>query len=204
MSMDLSIPDSLPTKLRMAATYRNSVTGQVLFHRRDEAQSVFAVQTGRLRLVRYTSEGKLVILQIVRNGESFAESALFSDLYGCDAVAETPSRVIVYPKQVLLTVLREQPDLAESFMSRLAGKNQFLKDRLELQSIRSARERVLQYLLHTLQTGETTVNFDRPIKDIAAELGLTPEALYRTLAQMEKEGIITRTQRQITLRTPAA
>jgi CRP/FNR family transcriptional regulator, dissimilatory nitrate respiration regulator len=115
-----------------------------------------------------------------------------------------PSRVIVYPKQVLLTVLRQQPDLAASFINRLALKNQSLKDRLELQSIRSARERVLQYLLHLIQTGETTVYFDRPIKDIAVELGLTPEALYRTLAQMEREGIITRTQRQITLRTPAA
>ncbi len=202
--MDLSIPDSLPSALQLAATDRDLVTGQVLFHRRDEAQSVFVVQTGRLKLVRYTSEGKLVILQVVRASESFAESALFSDLYGCDAVAETPSRVIIYPKQLLLTILRSQPDLAESFINRLALKNQFLKDRLELQSIRSARERVLQYLLHTLQTGETSVNFDRLIKDIAAELGLTPEALYRTLAQMEREGIITRTQRQITLRTPAA
>lgn len=202
--MDLSIPDSLPSALQLAVTYRDLVTGQVLFHRRDQAQSVFVVQTGRLRLVRYTSEGKLVILQVVRAGESFAESALFSDLYGCDAVVETPSRVIVYPKQLLLTVLRSQADLAESFINRLALKNQSLKDRLELQSIRSARERVLQYLLHTLQTGETSVNFDRPIKDIAAELGLTPEALYRTLAQMEREGIITRTQRRITLHTPAA
>lgn len=202
--MDLSIPDSLPSALQLAATYQVLVTGQALFHRRDEAQSIFVVQTGRLKLVRYTSEGKLVILQVVRTGESFAESALFSDVYGCDAVAEMPSRVIAYPKQVLLTVLRQQPDLAESFINRLALKNQSLKDRLELQSIRSARERVLQYLLHLIQTGETTINFDRPIKDIAVELGLTPEALYRTLAQMEREGIITRTQRQITLRTPAA
>lgn len=202
--MDLSIPNSLPSALQLAAAYRILVTGQVLFHRRDEAQSVFVVQTGRLRLVRYTSEGKLVILQVVRAGESFAESALFSQVYGCDAIVEMPSRVIVYPKQLLLTVLRSQPDLTASFINRLALKNQSLKDRLELQSIRSARERVLQYLLHTLQTGETTVNFDRPVKDIAAELGLTPEALYRTLAQMEREGIITRGERQITLRTPAA
>lgn len=202
--MDLSILDSLPSALQSAATYQVLVTGQALFHRRDEAKSIFVVQTGRLKLVRYTSEGKLVILQVVRTGESFAESALFSEVYGCDAIAEMPSRVIAYPKQVLLTVLRQQPDLAESFINRLALKNQSLKDRLELQSIRSARERVLQYLLYLIQTGETTINFDRPIKDIAVELGLTPEALYRTLAQMEREGIITRTQRQITLHTPAA
>lgn len=79
--MDLAIPESLPSTLRMAATYRNLVTGLVLFHRRDEAQSVFAVDTGRLRLVRYTTEGKLVILQVVRTGESFARWQLCSPMY---------------------------------------------------------------------------------------------------------------------------
>lgn len=142
--MDLSILDSLPSALQLAATERDLVTGQVLFHRQDEAQFIFVVQTGRLRLVRYTSEGKLVILQVVRAGEGFAESALFSEVYDCDAIVEMPSRVIVYPKPLLLTVLREQPDLAENFINRLARKNQSLKDRLELQSIRSARDRVLQ------------------------------------------------------------
>ncbi len=200
--MDLAIPDSLPANLQAAATYQDLVAGQVLFHRRDLAQSVFAVQTGRLRLVRYTSEGKLVVLRIVRVGESFAESTLFFDIYACDAVAEVPSRIIAYPNQLLLTTLREQPSFAEMFMTHLARKSLSLKDRLELQSIRSARERVLQYLLNTIQPDENIIHFDRSLKDIAAELGLTHESLYRTLTQLEQDGIITRSERQITLRMP--
>ena len=201
--MDLSTPESLPSVLRAAITHQNLTAGQVLFHQRDQALATFTVEIGRLRLVRYTSEGDLVVFQVVRAGESFAESALFSDVYCCDAVAEVPSRVIVYPKQLLLTVLRDQPDLAEDFMERLVRKSQSLKVRLELRSIRSARERVLQYLVNAIQPGETTVNFDRPLKNIAGELGLSPEVLYRTLAQLERESIITRADRHITLRTPA-
>lgn len=201
--MEFSTPDSLPPVLRAAATYRDLVAGQVLFHQRDQALAIFAVDIGRLRLVRYTSEGKLVVFGVARVGESFAESALFSDVYLCDAVVEVPSRVIVYPKQILLTVLRDQSDLAFDFMSRLVKKSQSLKVSLELRSIRAARERVLQYLLLAVQPGETTVNFDRPLKDIASELDLRPEVLYRTLARLEREGIITRSFRQITLRTPA-
>lgn len=164
--MEFSTPDSLPPVLRAAATYRDLIAGQVLFHQRDQGLAIFAVDIGRLRLVRYTSEGKLVVFGVARPGESFAESVLFSDIYLCDAVAEVPSRVIVYPKQILLTVLRDQPDLAFDFMSRLVKKSQSLKVSLELRSIRAARERVLQYLLVTAQPGETTVNFDRPLKDM--------------------------------------
>lgn len=201
--MELSTPESLPPVLRAAITYQNLVAGQVLFHQRDQALAIFAVEIGRLRLVRYTCEGNLVVFQVARSGESFGESALFSDVYRCNAVAEVPSRVIVYPKQLLLRVLRDQPDLAEDFMERLVRKSQSLKVRLELRSIRAARDRVLQYLLVAAQPGETTVNLDRPLKDIASELGLSPEVLYRTLAQLEREGIITRARGQITLRTPA-
>lgn len=202
--MNLSTPESLPLVLRAAITYRNLAAGQVLFHQRDQAQAIFTVDVGRLRLVRYTSEGEVVVFQVVRAGESFAESDLFSGVYSCDAIAEVPSRVIVYPKQLLLTILPDQPDLASDFMERLARKSQSLKVRLELRSIRSARNRVLQYLLSVVQPDETTVNFDRSLKDIASELGLSPEVLYRTLAQLEREGIISRAARQITLCTPAA
>lgn len=201
--MDLSNPENLPPVLRAAVTYRDLVAGQVLFHQRNQASAIFAVDIGRLRLTRYTSEGRLVVFHVARAGDNLAESALFSDIYNCDAVAEIPSRVISYPKQLLLTVLHDYPDLAASYMGRLASKSQSLKDRLELRSILSARERALQYLLHTLQPGETTANFDRLLKDVAIELGLSPEAFYRTLAQLEREGIIRRTERQITLCTPA-
>ncbi len=200
--MELSIPESLPDVLRAASTYRNLVAGQVLFHQRDKASAIFAVDIGRLRLVRYTGEGDLVVFQVVRAGESFGESALFSAIYNCDAVAEVPSRVIVYPKRLVLTALRDQPDLAEDLMSRLVRKSQSLKTRLEWRSIRAARDRLLQYLLVAMPSGETTVNFDRPLKYIASELGLSTEVLYRTLAQLEREGIITRVARKITLCTP--
>ena len=36
--------------------------------------------------------------------------------------------------------------------------------------------------------------------DLATEIGLTHEALYRTLARLEREGVIARTKDRITLR----
>jgi CRP-like cAMP-binding protein len=94
-------------------------------------------------------------------------------------------------------------------LQRLDRKSQSLKKLLELRSIRSARvkrsypegNRILQYLLFSVSPGETTILFDRAYKDIASELGLSPETLYRTLAELEREKIITRQGRQIKLAT---
>ncbi len=202
--MNLSQPDSLPLLLQNGANYHNLVAGQVLFYHRDPAEYIFALEVGRIRLVRYTNEGNLVVFQIVRAKESFAESALFSELYHCNAIVEIPSRVIAYPKSLVAEALENNPDLALNLLRRFDHKSQSLKQLLELRSIRSARDRLLQYLLFTTSPGETRISFDRSYKDIASELGLSPETLYRTLAELEREEIIARDGKQIELITPTA
>ncbi|WP_019508564.1 Crp/Fnr family transcriptional regulator [Pleurocapsa sp. PCC 7319] len=200
--MNLSVPNSLPSPLPDCASYQNLVAGQVLFHHRDSAEYIFALEVGRIQLVRYTCDGNMVVFQIVRATESFAESALFTELYHCNAIVEVPSRVIRYPKTIVGEVLQNNPDLALNFLRRQDRKSQSLKKLLELRSIRSARDRILQYLLFSAYPGETRVVFDRTYKDIATELGLSSETLYRNLSELERLGFIARRGREIELSIP--
>jgi CRP/FNR family transcriptional regulator, dissimilatory nitrate respiration regulator len=204
--MDLLILDTLPSELRDAITYRDLAKGENLFQQGEEASAFFVVEAGRVKLVRYTSGDKEVTFQVAIPGDSLAEIALFSETHPCAAVASMASRVIVYPKEHLLSALRNNPDLAEDFMAILVRKIQGLKVRLELRDIRAAHKRLLRYLRYQGQPGEQNIiNFDRPLKDIAADMGLTPETLSRALARLEQEGMITRTRLQITLQnSPAA
>ncbi|MGL6338038.1 MAG: helix-turn-helix domain-containing protein, partial [Waterburya sp.] len=43
----------------------------------------------------------------------------------------------------------------------------------------------------------TTVTLERPLKEIAEEIGISPEALSRALRELQQEGIITRTRNTI-------
>jgi CRP/FNR family transcriptional regulator, dissimilatory nitrate respiration regulator len=98
-----------------------------------------------------------------------------------------------------MATLRTDPALAESFMVRLAHQLQELRARMELRNIRSARERVLQYLRLRAGLRGRSVAIEGQLQDIAAEVGMTREALYRTLAAFEAEGFITRTETDILL-----
>lgn len=179
--------------------FRNLVPGQGLYRQGDRARAVFVLESGQIRIIRRNAQGKSIPLRVVTPGESFGTAALFSEIYGNEAIAEVPSQVHVYPKQALWETLRQRPDLAESFVESLAKQINTLEDRLELQSISSARERIIRYLSSHAQFGKSVVNFDTPLKDIANDLGLSREVLYRTLARLEREGVITRTRRQIIL-----
>ena len=203
--MDLTAIDSLPEALRKTITIQSLVAGETLFTQGDEASNLYIVTSGRIKLVRYINGGKVSMLEIVRTSESMAEVALISENYPCTAIAENDSEVIDYPKEDLLSVLRLYPDMAQDFMAVLVKKIQSLKFSLELRDIRIAHERVLRYLRHLVNfPQETTIVLDRPLKDIASELGFTPETLSRALIRLETDGIIARQERIITLQNNSA
>lgn len=196
-------PNALPPSLEAGSAVRVLAPGELLFKQGDRAAAIYKVETGRLRLIRRTVDDHLVILHTARRGEFFAEASLFADTYHCDAVAAAQSQVRVYPKATVMGALRTDPALAEAFMARLARQLQELRARMELRNIRSARERVLRHLRLRAAVGGRTIAVDGQLQDIAAELGLSREALYRTLAGLEAEGALTRDGSGITLkRTP--
>lgn len=203
MDQDLCRPaaalDALPSALDAGSAVRELAAGELLFQQGDRAAAIYKVESGRLRLIRRTVDDHLVILHTARRGELFTEAALFADAYHCDAVAAAPSRVRVYPKAKVMAALRSDPALAEAFMARLARQLQELRARMELRNVRSARERVLQYLRLNVGIDGRSVPVEGELQDIAAEIGITREALYRTLAALEAEGRLTRTEAAIRL-----
>ncbi len=175
-------PDSVTRKLE---------TGAALFRRGDLVRDVFIVESGRLRLLRHTVEGVRLTLQSARTGDMLAEASLFATRYHCDAVADGPCAVRVYARRTILDALDVRPELARSVMAALAGQVIDLRTRLELRNIRSARDRVWHYLSLSADA-RREVAMTGPLKDMAEALGLTPEVLYRTLAALERDGLIGR------------
>jgi CRP-like cAMP-binding protein len=190
----------LPAFLEAGSVIRELKGGEVLFEQGDRTAAIYKVEAGRLRLVRRTIDAHLVILHTARRGEFFAEASLFAETYHCDAIAAAPSRIRVYPKANVMEGLRTDPVLAAAFITRLAHQLQELRARMELRDIRSARERVLQYLRLRAGLDGRSVVIEGQLQDIAAEIGMTREALYRTLAALEAEGSVTREGSAIALR----
>ena len=195
----MSTLDWLPAAVRERLRVRELAAEEVLFRQGDKAFAIFEIDEGRLRLIRNTVDSHPVILHTARAGELFAEAALFSGAYHCDAVAAVASRVRVYPKRDLLVSFRADPIRGERFMAALARQIHTLRARLEERNIRSARERLLHHVALCAGTDGRTMQLEGTLMDLAAEIGLSHEALYRTLAELEKEGAIRRTPSGIML-----
>ncbi len=189
---------SLPTP-SAAISHRTLARGAALFRQGDPTFAIFRVRRGQVRLVRHLADGSTVLLHLAHDGEIFSEAALFSPEYHCDAIADADCEIEVHPKDALSTAFNEHPAAAWTYMAHLAQQVIALRSRLELRNIRSAEERVLQFLRIQANSPDRTVRFVRSLKDIAAEIGLTHESFYRTLSKLEAAGAIARDRRNITL-----
>ncbi|SMH61561.1 Crp/Fnr family transcriptional regulator [Azospirillum agricola] len=189
-----------PEKRRL----RNLKAGEALFRQGDAAVAVCRVDRGRVRLVRHLEDGASVALHVANAGETFAEAALWADVYHCDCVAEAAlTTVTMVPKAALLDALEGDADASLALARGLAAQVRELRARLEIRNIRSAPERIMAWLRMQASGDPPAVRLERPWTEIATEVGLTHEALYRSLAVLAHTGRIARGNRTVTLLGPA-
>jgi CRP-like cAMP-binding protein len=191
--------DWLPAAVQTAGVKCKLEAGQSLFRAGDRTVGLYEMVSGSVRLVRIDRSGREAVLHAAASGDTIAEASLFSPTYHCDAIATTDAVVRLYPKAVMLRELERNPKAAQAFMAMLGRQVMSLRARLEQRNIRSARERVRHYLAANAAVDERSVALPPTLKALASELGLTHEALYRTLAEMAADGEIERQKGRIRL-----
>jgi CRP-like cAMP-binding protein len=175
---------------------RTLARGEPLFRQGEPAAAVFKIVRGRLRMIRHLASGDRITIHTGRTGELFAEGSLFSDFYLCDAIAAEPTVVCACGKAEMLAGIRDSPSTMFALLKQITRSLHNARAMRELRNIRSADDRVLQHL-HLSASKHGAVVFDRPLLEVAEDLGLTHEAYYRTLAALVRAGAIQRTGRKI-------
>lgn len=197
------LPEFFPPSLKARVRMTTLKKGQPLFLRGDPVDFLAYVLTGELKAVRAHADGAECVMVRGKPGEFFAESALAAANFVCDGVAVCASRVALLPAEALRQTLREDGDFALAFSLALARQARKQCSRYERVRLKRARDRVLHYL--ACEGGEAgCVNIAGSLADLAAEMALEPETLYRTIAKLEEEGRIERAEHRLQLRAQVA
>lgn len=161
-----------------AASSHSIDAGEWLFHSGDQVRCMYLIAEGAIDLTRVTGAGAPVILQKARPGQVLAEASAYSATYHCDAQAVTEALVHCLPVVDFRARLTADPALADRWASHLAHAVQRARLKAEIRTLRTVAERLDAWL------GE---GHAMPAKgawqDVAAEIGVSREALYRELAR---------------------
>lgn len=183
---------ALPAALAALAVRAGFAAGELVFRSGSAARHVHFLVEGKVTLSRFGPQGEPVTIHAAGPGEYFAEASLHSDRYHCDAVVVQPAVVASIPSPALRELLRRDPDFAMQWLVIVSGQLRRTRGRVERLCLKGAAERVRHLLLTEGQGPGRRYALRGTVKDLAVELGLSHEALYRTLAAMERNGSIER------------
>lgn len=153
--------------------------GEQLFRREDRVEWIYLLVAGAVDLVRFQRDGKETVINRAASGTVLAEASLYSERYHCDGVCAQDSTLYLMPKEYLKKLLREEHAIAHEWATYLAFSLHKTRHRVELLS----RKTIANRLTGWLEWNGGKLPLKGQWKNLAVELDVTPEALYREIAK---------------------
>jgi CRP/FNR family cyclic AMP-dependent transcriptional regulator len=121
---------------------------QTVFTQGDQADAVFYIQKGKVRLTVVSKVGKEATIAIVNEGNFFGEGALAGQLQRMgSAAAMTDCEILRVEKKTMMDALHREPALSEMFVAYLLGRNIRYEEDLVDQLFNSSEKRLARVLL---------------------------------------------------------
>lgn len=177
-----------PASLRQAARLQEFSAGQILYHRGERPDAMLCVLSGEVRLVRHSAAGGEIVVQRSRDG-FIAEASIDTDAYHCDVLAAEAGAMLLFPRSDFRAALEQDAEFNRQWIARLSRELRQQRARNERLALNSAEARIRHYIESEGRHGCIQLRGSR--KAWAYELGLSHEALYRTLRRLQDNGILT-------------
>jgi CRP-like cAMP-binding protein len=182
--------------------------GEVVVNEGDPCSGIGMIIEGQLAVQKYTSSGDFATLELLGDGEIFGEHLIFSNkrVYPNTIEAVANSKIIFISREMLITLLNQNPAIMQNFLAILSDRVQLQDRRISLLSQKSLRQKISSYLLDLLhdqleKEGENPQTLRKTVSVQAVELPVSKEVVSRLLAMprpsfsrelisMERDGII--------------
>lgn len=175
------------------AGVRHYDTGETLFHGGAHADGFHIIVDGQIKVCRYGVDGREQVLHIFTGGEPCGEVAVFEGgVFPATAVAMALSRTLFLPRDTFLHVVKQRPELLMNMLGVLSRRLRRFVDMIDDLSLKEVSTRLARYLLELSEAAGNAVEIELPTSKamLAARLGAVAETLSRTLARMQRRGLI--------------
>ena len=187
----------LPPPLQAAAEPVGLERGKNLFAQGARPVALFYVVRGEVVLERAGLQGQTVVLQRVRRG-FVAEASMQSGRYHCSGLATVAGQAFRLPMTLLKAALQDDSRFAVRWIGMLNDEVRRLRAQTERLTLKGVEARLLHLIETEGQAGRLEI--ESGLKSLSAQLGVTHEALYRTVAALELRGRLARRDGLLVLR----
>jgi CRP/FNR family transcriptional regulator len=178
--------------LMAISSLHRKASGEVLFAEGDEADAIYEVVRGTVRLCKLLPDGRRLITGFLSAGHLLGLAMEGECAYTAEAVTDVA--LCRYKRAAFARLIDEVPGLAKHLLAVASDELRAAQERMLLLGRKSATEKVASFLVLMAgeQGGEDAEEMAVPMtrSDIADYLGLTREAVCRTLTKLKQDGVI--------------
>jgi CRP/FNR family cyclic AMP-dependent transcriptional regulator len=141
-------PQAFLSKANGARTVSKYATNQTIYQQGDPADSIFYIQSGKVKLTVTSEEGKEAVVAVLGSDDFFGESCVEGETLRLSAAtAFTECTITEVTKAGFKTVIHDEPAFAEFFISHLLIRSNHVQADLVDQLFNSSEKRLARALL---------------------------------------------------------
>lgn len=181
---------------RLAAIMQTVEVGphQPIFDEAEPADFVYNVKDGAVKVYKLLADGRRQITGFLWTGDFLGLT--HNESYAYSAEALSPTVLCRFPRQKFELLLADIPKLEQRLLGIASHELAAAQDQMMLLGRKSARERVVSFLLMLSDAAARRGRPGDPVSlpmtraDVGDYLGLTIETVSRTLSQLKTQGLI--------------
>jgi CRP/FNR family cyclic AMP-dependent transcriptional regulator len=170
--------------------------GIKVFSQGAAADSIYFIQSGRVKVTITSVKGKEVVLAMLGTREFFGEGCLVGQSLRISTATTTESSTVFeIQKRAMLQALYAEPELSEKFVASLLARNIKLEEDLCDQLFNHSENRLARVLLKLSRYGRHDFLPDAKLSQLRHEtladlVGTTPSRILHFLNKFRRLGLI--------------
>lgn len=188
-------PKTFLAKVGAGKTILELPKNQPVFRQGDVADSVFYIQSGKVKLTVVSEQGKEAVVAILEPGQFFGEGCMNGHPLRIATTTAMEDCVITsITKEAMMSTIRDEPKFSELFMSYLLTRNSRIEEDLIDQLFNSSERRLARLLLLLANFGKEgspqpiSVNISQ--ETLAEMIGTTRSRVSYFMNKFRRLGLI--------------
>jgi len=191
------LPDDTVATLAGLALHRRLRDGERLFAKGDEADGLYGVLSGRVRISTTAADGRELLVNLFEPGGWFGEISMFDGLPRThDAYAVGDTTLLLIPRERFLALLAERPALYPHFLRMLCRKLRRSFAWIEYEAFLPLPARLATRLLELADTygdpvdGGVLIRLHLPQEELGRMLNISRQSVSKELNALRERGCI--------------
>jgi CRP-like cAMP-binding protein len=188
-------PKAFLAKVGHGKAVLNFKKNQHIFEQGDVADTIFYIQTGKVKVTVVSDQGKVAVVGILEPGQFFGEGCLNGHpLRIATATAMDECTITAIAKGAMIATLHNEPQFSELFVAYLLSRNSRIEEDLIDQLFNSSEKRLARLLLLLANFGKEgtpqPINPNINQETLADMIGTTRSRVSSFMNKFRRLGLI--------------